>query len=370
MGTEEFFDEQSGESEVKARIVSKYFDAWSRVMVPTIKKRGGNRLAYLDTHSGPGKYEDGSSSTPLLVLERAVASEDLCNMLITIFNDVDVENCRKLAAALAEFPGIEKLRHKPILLNNEIAGHAGAYFAPIRKVPTFSFVDPWGYKSISREIIKALVADWGCDCLFFFNYRRVNAAFANPLFAGHVDALFGTERAAKLRVQLSTLRPHEREALILEELAQALKEMAKVFVLPFIFKNESGHRTTHSLVFVSKNELGLEIMKEIMAAESSVLDQGVPTFTYSPADERTPLLFSLARPREALEEMLLEHFAGRTLTADQIYRSHHINYRYVRKNYRDALLQLEGAGKITASPKKRRVGTFGPNVQATFPPAR
>jgi hypothetical protein len=43
-------------------------------------------------------------------------------------------------------------------------------------------------------------------------------------------------------------------------------------------------------------------MKDIMAKESSVTDQGVPSFTYSPADASTPLLFSLARPFDGLAE--------------------------------------------------------------------
>jgi len=59
-------------------------------------------------------------------------------------------------------------------------------------------------------------------------------------------------------------------------------------------------------------------MKEIMAAESSLHEQGVPSFHYSPADIRFPLLFELNRPLDDLEEMLLTGFAGRT---EQIGRS-------------------------------------------------
>ena len=369
MADKDFFDEQSDESEVKARIVEKYFDAWSRVMVAVARNSGRNqKLAYVDLYSGPGRYKDGSASTPLLVLQRAVASPDLCNMLVTLFNDIDEDNSHTLTKEIASLPGIERLKHSPVVFNDEVGPEAAEYFNSIRMVPTFSFVDPWGYKSLSKKIINGFIKDWGCDCVFFFNYRRINAAFSNPLFKMHVDALFGTERADRVRSQLEGRPPHEREALILEELGQSLKEMGGRYVLPFQFKNATGSRTTHCLVFVSKGEKGLEIMKEIMAKESSVADQGVPSFAYSPADYRMPLLFSLARPLDALGDMLLERFAGRTMTMDQIYHAHHVNYRYVRKNYRYVLLKLEAEGKIsTASAKKRRAGTFGPDVQATFP---
>ena len=90
--------------------------------------------------------------------------------------------------------------------------------------------------------------------------------------------------------------------------------MGGKFVLPFRFKNETGSRTTHKLVFVTKSFRGYSIMKEVMAKESSTADQGVPSFTYSPADESMPLLFSLQRPLDELKEMLLRDFAGQKLS--------------------------------------------------------
>ncbi len=167
-----------------------------------------------------------------------------------------------------------------------------------------------------------------------------------------------------------------REAFILEQLAQAIKAMGGHYVLPFIFKNETGCRTSHSLVFVSKHFKGYEIMKEIMARESSTADQGVPSFTYSPADATMPLLFSLNTPLDKLEEMLRCHFAGQALTMQQIYQQHSIDRRYVKKNYKAALLNLEQAGHISADPplkakapaKGRRSGTFADTVLVTLPP--
>ena len=128
-----------------------------------------------------------------------------------------------------------------------------------------------------------------------------------------MNALFGEERGNALRKKLSGLLPAERESLIVEELADSLKEM-RAFVLPFAFKNEKETRTTHHLIFASKDFKGYEIMKEIMAKESSEVNQGVPTFEYSPASEKFPTLFELLRPLDDLADMLSEEFAGETLT--------------------------------------------------------
>lgn len=53
--TEIFFDEQGEQSEVKANIVAKYFDAWSKVMLANMKRFGHfTRVAYIDLFAGPG----------------------------------------------------------------------------------------------------------------------------------------------------------------------------------------------------------------------------------------------------------------------------------------------------------------------------
>ena len=75
-----FFDERSDQSEVKARIVQKYFYAWANVIMPTAK-RSGNRIAYIDLYAGPGRYKDGSASTPLLVLQHAIEHPKMSQML-------------------------------------------------------------------------------------------------------------------------------------------------------------------------------------------------------------------------------------------------------------------------------------------------
>jgi hypothetical protein len=152
-----------------------------------------------------------------------------------------------------------------------------------------------------------------------------------------------------------------------EELSQALRANGGKYVLPFRFRNDANTRTSHHLIFVSKHARGYEIMKEIMAGESSSENQGVPTFEYNPADSRQPLLFELVRPLDDLEGLLLAKFAGRTLPMLQIFEEHNVDTPYIKRNYKDALLQLEAAGKIVTNPNKRRAGTFGDKVLVTFP---
>lgn len=372
MGTDHFFNETTEQSLVKAAIVSKYFWAWAKVIIPTAKRYYG-KIAYIDLFAGPGRYKDGTMSTPLLILEKAIQDPDMRQMLVTIFNDVDGDKSRSLETAINALPGLETLKYRPQVNNEEVGEKIVNDFEGHKLIPTLFFVDPWGYKGLSLRLINSVLKDWGCDCIFFFNYNRINMGLPNEAVDEHMNALFGEERANRLRERLKTLRPEERELAIVEEIAQALKEMGGEYVLPFCFKNERGNRTSHHLIFVSKNFRGYEIMKEIMAGESSKADQGVASFTYNPTDRRYPLLFELTRPLEELEGMLLEEFAGRKMKMREVYEAHNVGLPFIKKNYKQVLRKMEAGGRITADPPavKRRKNkgevTFGDDVVVTFP---
>jgi three-Cys-motif partner protein len=370
-----FFDESLVQSQIKAAIVSKYFWAWTKVIIPRAKQRA-NRVAYIDLFAGPGRYKDGTKSTPLLVLEKAIQDTSLREMLVTIFNDKNSDHSHSLEQEIRQLPGIEYLRHPPKVFNHEVGTEIVKAFEEMSLIPTFFFVDPWGYKGLSLRLVNAVLKDWGCDGVFFFNYNRINMGLGNTFVQDHIDALFGIERGAHLRQRLISLNPQQRELQILEEIIEALRDLGGKYVLPFCFRNASGNRTSHHLIFVSKNVLGYKIMKDIMAQESSSREQGVPTFEYNPASVDYPLLFELARPLDSLEGLLIQDFAGQTLTMGEVYERHHIGRRYIEANYKEALTKLESKGVIRVNPpaaqrrKHKGATTFPKHVQVTFPKMR
>lgn len=370
MSTEAFFNESREQSAVKAAIVSKYFWSWANVIMPQAQKSRDPKIAYLDLFAGPGRYKDGKKSTPLLILEKAIHDPMMSEMLVTIFNDGNKNNAQDLQNAIDQISGIENLKYRPIVRNNEVGSEMVELFSSISLVPTLFFVDPWGYKGLSLQLVNSVLKNWGCDCIFFFNYNRINMGLNNPLVQEHMAALFGDERTDVLRKKLESLSPEERESCIVEELCKALGANEGRYVLPFSFKNDAGTRTSHHLIFVSKSVRGYSIMKEIMARESSLHEQGVPSFDYNPADRRFPLLFELNRPLDDLEQMLLVKFANCTLTMKDIYEQHHVGHRFIERNYKEVLKQMEANGLIHCDPAKRRRDTFGANVRVTFPQRR
>lgn len=375
MATGNFFDERTEQSEIKAMIVAKYFSAWANVITGSQNRHSkGKRIAYIDLFAGPGRYKDGSKSTPLLVLEKAIGDDRIRERLVTIFNDHDSDNSHSLQESIASLPGIETLGYKPRVENDEVGDQIVKQFEKMKMIPTFLFVDPWGYKGLSLRLVNSVVKDWGSDCVFFFNYNRINMGIPNDLVKEHMEALFGEGSIDRIRELLAqTENPQKREMLIVEELCKAIRCSGPRYVLPFGFVNSNGNRTSHHLFFVCKHFKGYDIMKGIMANASSDATDGVATFQYNPADlleKQQGLLFELSRPLEDLRDMLLAEYSGQTINFEKLYEQHSVDRPFIEKNYRSVLLEMEEEAKVTVAPgpgKRRRAGSLAKHVMLTFP---
>ena len=352
-----WFQEQREQSMIKARIVSKYFIQWAGVMLGTIKKydRPAQKLAYIDLFAGPGRYDDQSKSTPILVLETILANPEYRSRMITLFNDKDNDNIENLKAAVAQLPGVEQLQYAPLFFNEEVGDEIAQWFSHQRMVPTFFFVDPWGYKGLSHNLVSSIIKDWGCDCVFFFNYNRINMGISNFAIEPHLLSLFGKEQLTQVRERIVNAKPSDRESIIIQALCYAFKENGQKYVLPFRFKNKEGTRTSHHIIFITKSFRGYDIMKTIMAEESSDNRDGVANFEYNPRDARYrqgSLFDMLSRPLDDLQGMLLKEYAGHTIDFMKLYEQHSVDKPYVKKNYKDVLRSMFDEGKIGAISTK------------------
>jgi three-Cys-motif partner protein len=376
MMSDDFWKYKTELSRVKIQIVLEYFMAWSGIMTSVLKNKPANqrKIGYVDLFAGPGKYGEGDEaekSTPMLILDYILRKPDIYQTIQLEFNDANSESIAKLKENINSISGIESLRYKPVFTNFEINEQTVDDFYGRPATPTLFFLDPWGYKGLSLELFNVLLKGWGCDCIFFFNYNRIRAAIDNAKVDSIINALFGEKRANHLRMKTNDLKSEESELQIVNELAQALKDIGGTYVLPFRFRDENGNRTSHHLILVSKHFRAYERMKEIMAELSSSKEQGVASFEYNQARERQPFLYSFSRPLDDLKDVILNYFAGRTITVRKIYEEHSVNTPYLENHYKEILKELELEKKITiiAGEGKKRInrGLAG-HLIVTFPP--
>ncbi len=255
-----FFDRPREGSRVKQEIITKYFNAY-------MNKMARNRtVGYADLFAGPGLYRNGEKSIPVLICERVIAEERLRNCVRLWFNEADPDLCDGLKRNIASIKGISDLRFEPTVTRIVISKSIVPKLER-EGIPTLIFADPCGYKGLSLRLISASLKRFGNDCVFFFNYRRVNMKLGYPVMDGSIDEFFEPDRAVSLRAEVTRLSPSDREKRVLAAIEEALKE-APAFPLAFPFRGEGGG-TSHHLVFASKNQAALGMMKRIMAKASS-----------------------------------------------------------------------------------------------------
>lgn len=366
MASAEFFDTPESQSIIKTEIVTKYFSPWSKVMIG----QGAERIAYVDLYSGPGVFGDGTPSTPVSILEMAIGQEPLRARLVTTFNDKEPRTAEQLRSAIDALSGIETLAHRPQVSSLEVGNDVVALFRGMNLVPTLFFLDPWGYKGLSLNLIGTVIKNWGCECIFFFNYNRIQAALRNHVVAKPINDLFGERRAEELRRRWESLAPNERQRAIMGEFAEAVKEIGGRYVLPFGMRSQHAVRTSHYIIFVTKHPLGYKIMKDVMYGLSSD-DQEIRAFEYVPVKSPQLRLFDPENPYSipALKGILMSACAGKTLRVGDVYEDHILYTPYLLRHVKRALMELESEGRIKIDPPadKRRKGTLADDKIVTVP---
>ncbi len=362
--TDDFFDEQEEQSRVKSEIVVAYFGAWASIMATQSR-----RIGYVDLYSGPGRYLDGEPSTPLLILEKAIAHQNkrVPQRLVSVFADENAEYIDTLQLEIGRLPGIDSLAFKPEIHIRAVDQSLVSEFASVNSIPALTFLDPWGYRGLSSNLIMSVTRDFGCEAIFFFNYNRINAALSNQNVEPRMIEIFGAGVLERLRADIAQW-PQRREELIMRSLGQSVRDTDDRYLIPFRFQGKR-RRASHYICFVTKHPLGLLIMKDVMATHGAVDADGVPKFQYMPTSRGHQMAFETERPIRELPGSLRAAYSGRRLSVEQICSQHHAGTPFRKRNYKTVLIKMESQGLITCEPERaeRRSGELGDRVIVTFP---
>lgn len=336
--------------------------------------RASGRIAYADLFAGPGRFEDGSDSTPLWIVNRAIGNEALRRRLVTIFNDKNPEYAERLQTEIEALPGIETMSFPPQVTSVEVGSDLVSVLRAANLAPTLFFIDPWGYKGLSLDLIGSAIRSWGCDCIFFFNYNRINAGLKNLVVAHHMGELFGPVRFEQLQTEVEGLTSNDREQAIMNAMTESLKSVGGRYVLPFAVKSHHGERTSHYIIFVSKDFRGYHIMKEVMLGLSTTAGE-IARLEFLPVQSPQLRFLDFDNPYSisALKEILVRACAGRAIPVIQAYEESTVDTPYTLKNVKRAITELEAEGQVTVDtpaekrPKRKGEITLGDKKVVKFP---
>ena len=353
---DDFFDRLSPSSAKKADILVRFFKGWAAVL-----HRHVVFLLYIDLFAGPGSYKRDAAgvpatpgnplhSTPVRIIKAAAADLNFSKALIAIFNDKNVEHIRQLEQTIEALPERKNLRRTPLYFSQMVDSDIVRALSQSPKPPAMFFIDPYGYVGLTRDLIQAVLKEWGSDCVFFFNYNRINNALGQKKFDKHLNALFGKDRVTQMHEKIGGFDdPVEREDYILTNLAEALKEIGGEYFLSFRFRANGG-RTRQHIIFTSKSPRGYHVMKNAMAIESNTTQDDIPTYEFVEPGELS--LLEVLPPRafpwtiEKLCDDLKKRYSKLERRFIDIVEKDAIGRPYVERNYRSAILRLLESGAV------------------------
>ena len=204
----DFFNTRSLRSQVKSLVVGEYYRQWGYIIANSSDPSGG-AMGYVDLFCGPGIYEDGSESTPLVVLRETLHSDVLRNRVLLVFNDENRARVRKLKDAIG-FACQEdgrSLSKSPEYSSFKVGNGTLDWFRRLHLGPCLFFLDPMGYRGLSMDLIGGLAQGWGSDCIFFFNYSVLRRHLFNEGEDELVAEFWNAEDLEELKVDSLVTRP-------------------------------------------------------------------------------------------------------------------------------------------------------------------
>lgn len=352
-------DPPSKHTLVKSEIICKYFPVWANIV-----GKINQQITYLDLFTGRGEHKSGDLSTALKVIKEASRNELLKNSLQIILNDKLEKNVENLKEVITRYGFGKKFRKPIIIANSEVNALTPEALNRIKLGSTFCFIDPYGYKGLTFDLIKSVTLDWGCDCVLFFDSSGINRNFGIKKCQKDIIQILGESSLEKISNGIHG-RFDKRENAILAEFRNRCIDKGIRYFLPLQFNFYKSEGISHHLVFLSKHYRGFGIMKDIMAGYSQTVN-GIPKYVYIEGREKYSNDITLdldGGPMSELKKLIISDFGGHKLMVKDIVESYHVKgLLYPKKSIKDALLRLEHEEKLCdCSPngKRRNKKTLG-----------
>ena len=295
MSENNFFKKQTDSSRIKASIVSEYFPQYCHIIG---RRHEPVMYRYIDLFSGPGIYEDGNVSTPIMLARNIAQDGYLKDKVQMVFNDLNYRDDLK-ANFEAEFP-YGTFPKKVYFMDKEVGKYEGIYQYLEQSTmemdsrgkwwnekPSLLFFDPFGYSGMRTETLAKFLKNWGNEVFLFVNSKRINPALENELFEDLMRLWFPSRYdTLKAEVRKRTTVSARLEFILTSLRDEFISLMGDryVYCCAFRFQEEDSHTTSHYILHITKGSKGYELAKSVynkFANEDLVLN-GSNTYTFDP----------------------------------------------------------------------------------------
>ncbi len=245
----------------KHQILEEYLKAWFPIM-----SKWSGRIMYLDGFAGPGVYSKGEECSPIISIRiaRNHFLKDKLGEIIFWFIEKDEKRANKLPEVLKErFPDLPKnFRFK--VVKSDFVTVVEKNLDALEKegdklLPTFAFIDPFGFSDFPMSLISRLLRYDKCEVLITFRAGFVNRF--TKLHQNVIDDLFGTHEWSEINKMGD---PDGRRNFILQLYQNQLTRATNAKFVKTFEMTGRKNQLIYYLIFATKHLSELEVIKEIM----------------------------------------------------------------------------------------------------------
>ena len=349
-------------TKVKHEILRKYLESWINVLGKW------QQVCYFDCFAGRGVYADGSDGSPIIALKtisdlkqkRTHIQDVVCT-----FIEKDESNYNNLCQVIDAEIGRNSDAYNSIIvkppINDEFFNVASEITRKSNKLnPSFFFIDPFGFSGVPFQTIKDILSIPKTEVFINFMIRDVNRFLNSSNHQRSIEELFGIDDV--MGIINSDYSNFDKETALLKLYRKQLHKNAGVnFTYPFKVNADDKLQITYYLIHATNNLLGCEIMKSIMYKAGT---KG--RFGYLGPAEGQMALANFSNLSE-FKSYLLDMFVGHTLSFEDIRIKTVNETTFLRKDYQNALKELENESKVFIDGKGRK-GAIKDESMVSFDP--
>ena len=176
-------------------------------------------------------------------------------------------------------------------------------------MPSLFFVDPFGFKGLSFEKIACFLNKYkSSEFIVNFMYEEFNRFKSIKSIGTTLDEFFGSD-IENVVEEVKDLSIEERRNKIINEYKNNFRKRGVKYTLDFDIQKDESNAYKMSMVFLSNNIHGFNVMKDVMLSLSENI-----SFEYKTHERKTPTLFSFI-----VKDEIIKHLKYRRVTTHDGY---------------------------------------------------
>jgi three-Cys-motif partner protein len=276
--------------------------------VPGAGSASQPRLLLVDGFAGPGRYATGEPGSPLIMLEALTSHVALPRLggvkFMFLFIEQDQPRVEHLRDEVARFklPANAEVVIEQGQFEQTISNLVGRTSPAQVLVPTFAFIDPFGYSTASMSLTGRLLDFPRSEALFFLPLSYIHRFVGRAGQEAALTSLFDTDdwRGA------IPLSGDERRKFLVRLFESQLQRQGQVkHVISFELRTMDGN--DYRLIFASGHPAGRKAMKQAMWK----VDPQQGTRYVAHTDRGQEVLFTSAVDTQPLLDQLRRAFGNR-----------------------------------------------------------